>query len=147
METFASSKTMNNQTSCISSLVSKAIGLCILAGLAVTATVAQARLSGPEAFPLPRLGRSAEAQPQSGGDRIPVTLSDPSRPAHVKVSLVNGGITVKAYDGKEVVVEARTRNRENSRDEGGPKRLAISTTGLSVEEENNEISINTDSYM
>jgi len=89
----------------------------------------------------------AQGQTQSGQDRIPVTLSDASRPAHVKVSMVNGGITVKAYDGKEVIVEARARNRENSREEGGPKRLAISTTGLSVEEENNEVNINTESYM
>jgi len=84
---------------------------------------------------------------QSGGDRIPVTLSDPSRPARVKVGMVNGGITVKGYEGKEVVVEARVRGHENSRNEGGPKRLAISTTGLSVEEENNEVNINTESYM
>lgn len=90
---------------------------------------------------------AAKMMGQAGGDRIPVTLSDPSRPAHVKVSMVNGGITVKAYDGKEVVVEARVRNRENARNEGGPKRIAISTTGLSVEEENNEVNINTDSYM
>src|SRR6202166_2584350 len=89
----------------------------------------------------------AQGQTQAGVDRIPVTLSDPSRPAHVKVSLVNGGITVKAYEGKEVVVEAHMRNRENSRNEGGPKRLTISSTGLSVEEENNEVNINTDSYM
>jgi DUF4097 and DUF4098 domain-containing protein YvlB len=89
----------------------------------------------------------AEGQTQSGVDRIPVTLSDPSRPARVKVSMVNGGITVKGYDGKEVVVEARVRNRENSREDGGPKRLAISTTGLSVEEENNDVNINTESYM
>src|ERR1700688_86603 len=102
----------------------------------------------------------AQGQAQSGGDRIPVTLSDPARPAStpvaqtapappasVRVSLVNGGITVKAYDGKEVVVEARVRNRDKDREEGGPKRLAISSTGLSVEEENNDVSINTDSYM
>lgn len=88
----------------------------------------------------------AQGQTQSGADRIPVTLSDPSRPARVKVSLVNGGITVKGYEGKEVVVEARVRNHENSRTEGGPKRLTISTTGLSVEEENNEVNINTESY-
>ena len=92
-------------------------------------------------------GTLAQGQTQAGGDRIPVTLSDPSRPAHVKVSLVNGGITVKAYEGKEVVVEARARNHENSRNEGGPKRLTISSTGLSVEEENNEVNINTESYM
>jgi DUF4097 and DUF4098 domain-containing protein YvlB len=89
----------------------------------------------------------AQGQTQAGVDRIPVTLSDPSRPARVKVSMVNGGITVKGYEGKEVVVEARMRDRENSRNEGGPKRLAISTTGLSVEEENNEVNINTESYM
>src|SRR5260370_11716773 len=88
-----------------------------------------------------------QGQTQTGGDRIPVTLSDPSRPARIKVSLINGGITVKAYEGKEVVVEARARNRESSR-EGGPKRLAIPlTTGLSVEEENNELNVNTDSYI
>ena len=87
------------------------------------------------------------APAQTGGDRIVVTLSDPSRPARVKVGMVNGGITVKANEGKEVVVEAHARNRENSRNEGGPKRLAISTTGLSVEEENNEVNVNTESYM
>jgi len=93
-------------------------------------------------------GLSAGTTPaQTGGDRIVVTLSDPSRPARVKVGMVNGGIIVKAYEGKEVVVEAHARNRENSRNEGGPKRLAISTTGLSVEEENNEVNVNTESYM
>ena len=90
---------------------------------------------------------AGRAAAQSGVDRIPVTLSDPSRPARVKVSMVNGGITVKGYEGKEVVVEAHVRSRDNSRNEGGPKRLAISTTGLTVEEENNEVNINTESYM
>jgi len=129
MEIFEFWKTMNKQTRRFSSILS---GLALAAIAAVTL--------GPGA-------EKALAQGQGGGDRIPVTLSDPSRPARVKVSLVNGGITVKAYEGKEVVVEARVRNRENSRNEGGPKRLTISSTGLSVEEENNEVNINTDSYM
>ena len=88
----------------------------------------------------------AVAQAQANPDRLSVTLSDPSRPALVKTSLVNGGISVKAYDGKEVVVEARVRSRERERNEGGPHRLAISSTGLSVEEENNEVRINSESY-
>jgi DUF4097 and DUF4098 domain-containing protein YvlB len=129
MEIFEFWKTMNKQTKRFSSILS---GLALAAITAVTL--------GPDA-------ERAIAQGQGGGDRIPVTLSDPSRPARVKVSLVNGGITVKAYEGKEVVVEARVRNRENARNEGGPKRLTISSTGLSVEEENNEVNINTDSYM
>jgi DUF4097 and DUF4098 domain-containing protein YvlB len=132
METFEFWKTMNKQMKRFSSILS--------AGLALAAIAAVTLGPGAErAF--------AQSQTQAGGDRIPVTLSDPSRPAHVKVSLVNGGITVKAYEGKEVVVEARVRNRENSRSEGGPKRLTISSTGLSVEEENNDVNINTDSYM
>jgi DUF4097 and DUF4098 domain-containing protein YvlB len=129
METFAFWKTMNKQMK-----FSSILGRLVLVGIIATLG--------------PGLGNTgAQGQTQSGLDRIPVTLSDASRPAHVKVSMVNGGITVKAYDGKEVIVEARARNRENSREEGGPKRLAISTTGLSVEEENNEVNINTESYM
>jgi DUF4097 and DUF4098 domain-containing protein YvlB len=122
METFAFWKTMNNQTQFGSCLVS---GACALA-LALTAAVS--------------------AHGQSGSDHIPITLSDPSRPAHVKASLINGGITVKAYEGKQVIVDARTRGQEHSREESGPKRLAISTTGLTIEEENNEVNINTESY-
>jgi DUF4097 and DUF4098 domain-containing protein YvlB len=131
METFAFWKTMNKQTRRY---------LLILARLTLT-VIAAVRL-GPGAEKA-----LAQGQTQAGVDRIPVTLSDPSRPARVKVSMVNGGITVKGYEGKEVVVEARVRNRENSRSETGPKRLAISTTGLTVEEENNEVNINTESYM
>jgi DUF4097 and DUF4098 domain-containing protein YvlB len=88
----------------------------------------------------------AQAQTQSGADRVSVTLSDPARPALVKAGLIDGGITVKSYDGKEVIVEARARNRENARSDDGPKRLAITSTGLTVEEENNQVNINTESY-
>ncbi|HJX97043.1 MAG TPA: DUF4097 family beta strand repeat-containing protein, partial [Candidatus Acidoferrum sp.] len=83
---------------------------------------------------------------QSGPDRVSVNLSDPGRPAFIKASMVNGGITVKAYDGKEVIVEARTRNEEREKPSSGPKRINVSTTGLSIEEENNEVRINTESY-
>jgi len=131
METFEFWKTMTKQTRRFSSISARFV-LAAIAALTLAAGTQRA---------------FAQGQTQAGGDRIPVTLSDPSRPARVKVSMVNGGITVKAYEGKEVVVEARVRNRENSRNEGGPKRLTISSTGLSVEEENNEVNINTESYM
>jgi hypothetical protein len=88
----------------------------------------------------------AWAQAQTPGtDRVPVTLSDPSRPALVKASLLNGGITVKAYEGKEVIVEAHARNRDSGRSDSGMKRIPVSSTGLSVEEENNEVRVSTDS--
>src|SRR5215472_1986536 len=124
METSVFSKIMNNQTQRYSTLFVAVLILCF--------TVAAA---------------PARSQAQAGADHVSVTLSDPARPALVKASLVSGGITVKAYDGKEVVVDARARNHDSSRSDSNMKRIIISSTGLSVEEENNEVRINTDSYM
>lgn len=118
--------TMNNQAPRFPSLVVTVLILCF------TLAAAPARGQG---------------QAQSGGDHVSVNLSDPSRPALVKASLVSGGITVKAYDGKEVVVDARARNRESGHSDSSMKRIIVSSTGLSVEEENNEVRISTDSYM
>src|SRR5437763_16120428 len=127
METFAFLKTMNNQAQLFPSLV-----------VAFISCVAPSAVSA-----------RAQTQDQSGPDRVAVTLTDRSRPALVKASLVNGGITVKAYDGKEVIVEARARNRdrESGRSESNNmKRIVVSSTGLSVEAENNEVHIGTDSF-
>src|SRR5580658_3652039 len=121
METYAFLKIMNNQTLSFRSFVAAVA----LAGAALLAPQAGA---------------------QNGPDRVSVNLSDPARPAFIKASMVNGGITVKAYEGKEVIVEARTRNEEREKPSGGPKRINVSTTGLSIEEENNEVRISTESY-
>jgi DUF4097 and DUF4098 domain-containing protein YvlB len=126
MEKSAFLKIMNNQTQRFPSFVVAVSILC--------AALAAAPARG-------------QAQGQSGADHVSVALSDPARPALVKASLVNGGITVKGYDGKEVVVEARARNRESPRSDSNMKRIVVSSTGLSVEEENNEVRISTDSFM
>ena len=80
-------------------------------------------------------------------DKVNVPLSDPSRPAVVHASLLNGGITVTGYNGKEVIVEARPRGGESGK-EGKPdrkaegmRRLDSRGTGLSVEEQDNEVNI------
>lgn len=83
---------------------------------------------------------------ESNPDKISVNLSDPARPAFVKVSMVNGSIIVKTHEGKDVIVEARGRTEERERESSGPKRITIATTGLSVEEENNEVRVSTESY-
>ena len=44
-------------------------------------------------------------------DRAVVPLSSPDKPAKVEVSVIRGSITVKAYQGKEIIVEARVRER------------------------------------
>jgi len=82
-------------------------------------------------------------------DRVSVPFRDPSRPGMVKVNLMTGGISVKGYDGKVVVVEARLRGGKSSKEERsdkkaeGLKRIEIATTGLTVEEEDNVVSVST----
>jgi hypothetical protein len=80
-------------------------------------------------------------------DKVNVPLSDPSRPAVVHASLMNGGITVTGYNGKEVIVEARARGSEAGREAKpdrkaeGMRRLDTHGSGLSVEEQDNEVHI------
>jgi DUF4097 and DUF4098 domain-containing protein YvlB len=136
MEISVSSKAMNKTTRRVQFVFATATAVASL-GMSLSLLAPQAQASADE---------QEQGQKQTGGDRVSVALSDPSRPALVKASMVNGGISVKAYNGKEVIVEARTRNGDNERPESGPKRLPISTTGLTVEEENNQVSINTESY-
>ena len=122
-------KIMNNQTQRFPSLVVIVAILCV-------------------AFAAPAPAQTqAQTQTPSGADRVSVNLSDPARPALVKASLLNGGIIVKGYEGKEVVVEARARNHDSARADSNMKRIVVSSTGLSVEEENNEVRISSDSVM
>ncbi len=92
----------------------------------------------------------------AGMDRLTIPLSDPARPVTLKAGLMNGGITVTGYAGKEVIVEARARteeeerenhkNKENEKNKAqGMRRLEITATGLTVEEENNVVEISTSS--
>ncbi len=80
-------------------------------------------------------------------ERIAVPLTDPARPANVKIELMNGGVSVKAYNGKEVIVEAKTRDEERRRGRQresvpeGLKRIPIGGSGLEVSEENNTVHI------
>ncbi|MGZ5454127.1 MAG: DUF4097 family beta strand repeat-containing protein [Candidatus Aminicenantales bacterium] len=44
-------------------------------------------------------------------DRAVVPLSNPTKPAKIEVSVMRGSITVKGYQGKDVIVEARVREK------------------------------------
>ena len=89
------------------------------------------------------------AAAQESADHVNVPLTDPSRPAVVHASLLNGGITVTGYNGKEVIVDARPRGHESSRESRpdrkaeGLHRLDARGTGLTVEEQDNEVTIGT----
>jgi DUF4097 and DUF4098 domain-containing protein YvlB len=94
---------------------------------------------------------AAPAQ-ESAVDRLTVELTDPGKPAFLTVGLVNGGITVSGYDGKEVVVEAKARLKKISKSgkgtgkSSGMTRLQVNSSSLSVEEYRNKIEIDTDSW-
>ena len=81
------------------------------------------------------------------GDKVNVPLTDPSRPATVHASLMNGGITVTGYNGKEVIVEAKARHEgggheaKPDRKAEGMHRLDSRGSGLSVEEQDNEVRV------
>lgn len=83
-------------------------------------------------------------------DRVTVPFSNPDRPGLLEANLINGSIEVTGYDGKDVVIEARTRTRKYSRDksrEEGMKRLVMTSTGLQVEEQHNEMQVTAASHM
>ncbi len=89
------------------------------------------------------------------GEHVVVPARNSSRPRMVNASTISGSITVKAYDGKEVIVEtSHGKSRENRRDDrenrredrstDGLKRLDMpGRSGLEVEEEDNNINIRT----
>ena len=74
-------------------------------------------------------------------DKTVVPLTDPARPATVKASIMSGSITVKAYEGRDVVVEARPHANSHHAREGTMKRIPMNVTGLVVEEENNVVDV------
>lgn len=105
------------------------------------------------------LAAAAWGQATLEPQRVVVPLSDPSRPPRVSVSLVNGGVTVEAYGGKEVIVEAR--GRHDGADHGGTghgagsgdksrgagmRRIPNLSLGLVVEERDNVVSVQSESW-
>lgn len=56
-------------------------------------------------------GWAAAQAKEEPPDRAVVPLSKPGQPAKIQVSVIRGSITVKAYEGKDIVVEARTREK------------------------------------
>ena len=87
------------------------------------------------------------------GERVVVPARNSSRPRVVNASTINGSITVKAYDGKEVIVETGHGSRDSrrsgreareDRSSDGLKRLELpGRSGLEVEEDDNIINVRT----
>ena len=80
------------------------------------------------------------------GERI--TFAD-AKPGRVEAYVESGSITVKGYDGKDVIITTSIGGKKSTEQEQeeipekakGMKRIAANRTGLVVEEENNEMKI------
>ena len=86
----------------------------------------------------------------AGGDRLTVNFSDPSRTGLLKVNFMNAGISVKAHAGRDVIIESKSSNRRGrtrpSTTPDGLRRIDGNANGLTVEEENNVMSIMTRNF-
>jgi len=80
---------------------------------------------------------------QDDGNRVVVPARNTSRPRVVVASSNNGSITVKTYDGKEVIVESGNLGRSRNRDgaPAGMHRIDVPERGLIVEEDDNTITV------
>lgn len=92
------------------------------------------------------LGASTLASAQQAGDEVTVPLSDPGRPALIKIDVVQGGVTIKGMNRRDVLIVARSEDRNRrQRDQaqqGSLRRLTM-PGGMEVTEERNEVNIET----
>jgi hypothetical protein len=113
----------------------------------------------------------ADNTQESQADHAVVSFSNPAKPGTLEVDISEGSITVRGYEGKDVVIDARWRERVLTREEleeqealpdaeeevdqeelarkkaqaekaKGMKMLEVESMGLSVEEEENVIQVN-----
>jgi len=82
---------------------------------------------------------------QDSGDKITVPFRDPSGAKTLKVSLQNGSVSVRGYEGKDAVIESSgrmsSRSRRPSNVPEGMHRIDIGGMGLDVTEEGNVINV------
>jgi hypothetical protein len=90
---------------------------------------------------------------ETAADKATVPFSNPNEPGLVKVGVQHGSITVTGYDGKEVMVEARVREKLDQEEEikrnekaKGLKLVQVDTTGLRVMEDENVMRISVSSF-
>jgi hypothetical protein len=93
----------------------------------------------------------AQAQSSSEKEQLVVALSSPNKPGVLRVKQVAGFIHVVGYDGKDVVIDASSRDngrrRSTPAEVGGMRRLD-KTEGfeLTATEKENRVTISNDSY-
>jgi DUF4097 and DUF4098 domain-containing protein YvlB len=81
---------------------------------------------------------------ENAGDRVVVPARNTTHPREVHVTSTHGSITVKTYNGKDVIVESANNSgtrRNTDRTVDGLRRIDLPERGLVVEEEDNVIHV------
>ena len=116
------------------------------------------RLSRPALPIVVALLAGAVALPtaQQTGEAIPVPLTDPARPATVRVDMMNGAVVVRGENRKDVLVTSRPGPEDTGRGRRGPGRVRpedpsiagftrlTQRAGFEITEANNIVSIESD---
>lgn len=103
---------------------------------------------------------STSAWGQSFKEKLVVPLSNPGSQGKLEVGIIRGDIKVEAYDGRDVIIEATSRDDENGdcdscdnegeRPKGnvpaGMKRISSSSVELSATESDNTVEVETNSW-
>ena len=82
-------------------------------------------------------------------EQVTVPFTDPARPGNVRISTLNGTVTVRAANRRDVLIETRgteERDRDRNRrgnDRAGGLRKLNATPGFEAVEENNQMVIST----
>jgi Toastrack DUF4097 len=94
------------------------------------------------------LGALALGTAAQGEERLVVPVADPSRPVTLEIRLLQGDISVSAYDGKDVVVVTDAPVRDTKEDEkpreDGLRRIQSSSVGLTADQKDNTVSLRMD---
>lgn len=87
---------------------------------------------------------------QQDAERVSVPLTDPNRPATVRIDTMRGDITVRGHDAAQVVVMSkegaparRSPRRRDPAELEGLKRIDLGGGGFTVEERDNVVTVGT----
>ena len=87
---------------------------------------------------------------QDNGDKITVPFGDAAKPRTMIVKMMNGGITIRGYEGRDAIVESSTRVSSSSRNResrqpanipAGMHRIENNSGGLDITSNNNIVTI------
>jgi hypothetical protein len=86
-----------------------------------------------------------QAMAQDNGSRVVVPFGDASKPRTLIVKLIQGGITVRGYEGKDAIVESNSRsgNNRHNRPSNVPEGMhqISGGGGMDITEDNNIITV------